>query len=390
MYVLLLALLLSSASAIASTVESRDELDGQMWGTFDIQEELMPEVSMAAGALVASDGRILWSRNLDEQRSPASIVKVMTAILVIENLDEDETLTLSSMPVSYLESRALLRRGEIITREQLLQALLIVSGNDAAFAAAELVAGDLPSFVDMMNERAQELGMTNTQFRNASGMDDDGQFSTARDIATMSRFAMSLPEFREVVGTIEVELTTNMTSHSWTNTNILLQSYEGANGVKTGWTRAAGFSVVESAERGGLELYAVVLGTNATLARFFDARALLDFGFTHFRSQELALEGTLAGTAPVVNFLDRSVQLAVGEDKIENIFALAGPVEKSTEIHEVTSPIERGDVLGTMIFTQRGRLVAQVPLVATQDVENPFFLVQWYYNIVMAWRNVFD
>ncbi|MCL2379900.1 MAG: hypothetical protein FWC81_03855, partial [Coriobacteriia bacterium] len=175
-------------------VQATDELDGERWRNFQIQDELMPEVGMAAGALVTADGRFLWSRYLDEQRPPASLTKIMTAILIIENLDEDEEITLPAMPIGIYESRAFLRPGEILTRQQLLQALLIVSGNDAARAAAEVIAGDLASFVAMMNERAAELGMTNTQFMTASGIDADGQFSTARDIATMTRFAMEIPE----------------------------------------------------------------------------------------------------------------------------------------------------------------------------------------------------
>jgi len=266
-----------------------------------------------------------------------------------------------------------------------------VSGNDAAQTAALVVSGDVGSFVDLMNQRAQELGMSNTQFKNPSGFDAPGQFSTVRDLATLSRYAMTLPEFRAVAGTIEAQAQTNMALHLWQNTNILLQSYSGATGVKTGRTRNAGFCVIMSAQRGERELYAIVLGTKADLTRFFEARALLDFGFTHFRSQQLAMEGTVVGRAPLTNFLDRSVQVAVSEDTSMTVFALAGPVEQSVEIYEdARSPVRRGDVLGRLTFTQRGRLIAQVPLVATQDVANPFFVVQWYYNAVKMWRRIAD
>ncbi|MCL2605928.1 MAG: hypothetical protein FWD93_01425, partial [Coriobacteriia bacterium] len=231
--VLLAAMLPPSALA---HVSPSDELDGEPWAAFGIQREIMPDVTMRAGALVTADGRILWSRDIDERRAPASITKVMTAILAIEHLDSDEEFTMPSMPLGALESRAFLRRGDILTREQLLQSLLMVSGNDAAIAIAVEVAGDVPSFVEMMNERAEELGMTNTNFRNASGLDSPNQYSTARDIATMTRFAMSMPEFREIVGTIEAEFITNRATHEFTNTNILLQSYTGATGVKTGRT----------------------------------------------------------------------------------------------------------------------------------------------------------
>jgi len=373
-------------AAIAS-VRGIDQLDGVRWAEFDIQQEIMPEVSMAAGALVTSDGRILWSRNLDERRSPASITKVMTAILAVEHLDADEAFTLPAMPIGPGESRAHLREGDVLTREQLLQALLIVSGNDAAYAIAVSVAGDISNFTEMMNERALQLGMNDTQFRNASGIDQSGQFSTARDIATLSRFALEIPEIREVVGTTEVEITTSRTAHELINTNVLLQSYDGATGVKTGFTRDAGFSLSMSAQREDVELFAVVLGSNTDLARFFDARYLLDFGFTHYRAQNLAIKNAVVGRADVVNFPDRNVQVAVSEDVLLPVLDLAGPIEQSIEINDVRSPVNRGDTLGHISFTQRDRLIARVPLVATQDVNNPFFLVQWYYNAVIAWRN---
>jgi D-alanyl-D-alanine carboxypeptidase len=129
------------------------------------------------------------------------------------------------------------------------------------------------------------------------------------------------------------------------------------------------------------------LGTNAHLTRFFEARYLLDFGFTHFREQKLALESTVVGRAQVTNFPDRSVQVVMGEDVTIPVLDLAGPIEQSVEIIDARSPIRRGDEMGQVNFTQRGRLIARVPLVSTQDVDNPFFLVQWYYNAVIAWRN---
>ena len=385
---LLLVLFACAVPAFAvDNVLNRDQLDGVNWTRLGVQRELMPDVTMAAGALVTGDGRVLWSRDIDERRAPASITKIMTAILAIEHLDPDEPITLPRMSLGALESRAFLREGDVLTREQLLQSLLIVSGNDAAQAVAITVAGDIPSFVEMMNERALELGMTDTHFHDASGLDFPDQFSTAHDIATMARFAMSMPEFREIAGTIEAEFETDRRKHELHNTNILLQSYDGATGVKTGRTTGAGFSVVLSAERNGLELFAVVLGTRADLTRFFEARALLDFGFTHYREQVLSLEGTVVGRAPLTNFIDRTVQIAVSEDVEQPVLDLAGTIEQSIEINEVRSPVARGDEMGHITFTQGGRMIARVPLIATEDVENPFFLVQWYHYAVIAWRN---
>ena len=385
-----LALMFSVAlSPLAGFAQPRDydQLDGQTWTDFDIQDEVMPDVTMAAGALIADDGRILWSRNLDERRPMASITKIMTAILAIEHLDpEKEYFTMPAMPLRAYESRAHLREGDILTREQLLQSLMMVSGNDAAIAIALEVADDVPSFVVMMNERAEELGMSNTSFANPSGLDSPQKYSTARDIATMARFAMTMPEFREIVGTIETSFETNRATHDFTNTNILLQSYDGATGIKTGRTFGAGFSIVLSAERNDLELYAVVLGSGTDLGRFFNARYLLDFGFTHYRKKDLAIAGTAVGRAQITNFPDRSVQVSVRDDVTIPVLDIAGDIEQSIYIRDGRSPVRRGDEMGHITYIQNGRQIARVPLVSTQDVDNPFFLVQWYYNLVIALR----
>ncbi|MCL2536985.1 MAG: D-alanyl-D-alanine carboxypeptidase [Coriobacteriia bacterium] len=388
---LLLAALMLATTLVPLTGQAQvlpqDQLDGQAWSEFGVQAELMPDVTMAAGALVTGDGRVLWSRNIDEHRAPASITKIMTAILAFEHLQAGQELTMPPMRLEPAESRAFLREGDILTREQLIESLLIVSGNDAAQAIAQIVADDIPSFVKLMNERAVELGMNDSHFHDASGLDFPDQYTTARDLATLARFAMTKPEFREVVGSIETSFTTNRRHHDLHNTNILLQSYNGATGIKTGRTTGAGFSVIVSAERNGLELYAIVLGTGADLTRFFEARRLLDFGFTHYREKKLALESTVVGAAQVTNFPDKTVQVAVAQDVSLPVLDVAGTIDQHIEINTTRSPVRRGDELGFMTFTQRDRLIARVPLIATQEVNDPFFLVQWYYNAVIAWRN---
>ena len=386
---ILLLTLLFPQGAFA-VVKATDQLDGQQWKTFDISADVMPDVGMSNGALVTSDGRILWSRGLDKKHAMASITKIMTAIVMIENSEPDEKITIPAVSAAAGESSAGLKKGERMTRHQLLQALLVKSGNDAALAAAHIIGGDVSTFVEMMNEKAQDLGLENTHFMNPHGLDQNGHYSSARDIATMSRYAMSMPEFREVAGMKKVEFVTNLSTHKLQNTNILLISYRGATGVKTGWTGRAGYSVVESAERDGLEVFAVVLGTKGDLARFFDARDLMDFAFAHYRRQELAMAGTVVGRAKVTNFLDKTVPVAISEDTSSTVFDIAGEIERAVEIKDTVAPVVKGDELGSMTFTQRDKLIARVPLVAAQDIAKPFFLTQWYYNFVKMWRSIFN
>jgi D-alanyl-D-alanine carboxypeptidase (penicillin-binding protein 5/6) len=345
---------------------------------------------MKAGALVTGDGRILWSRGLDSKRAIASITKIMTAIVVIENSEPDEKVKIPEVSRAAGESSAGLKKDERMTRHELLQALMIKSGNDAAMAAALIIGGDVATFVDMMNAKAEDLGLEGTHFKNPHGLDEPGHYSSARDVATMSRYAMSIPEFREVAGTKEVKFVTSLSTHDLMNTNILLISYRGATGVKTGWTGKAGYSVVESAKRDDLEIYAVVLGTNTDLTRFFEARDLMDFGFAHYRKQELTMAGTVMGRSQVTNFLDQSVPVLVSEDTSATVFDIAGEIEQSIDIEDTVAPVKEGQELGSMTFTQNGKLIARVPLVAANDVNKPFFMIQWYYNFVKMWRSVFN
>jgi D-alanyl-D-alanine carboxypeptidase (penicillin-binding protein 5/6) len=356
----------------------------------------MPDVDMKAGFLVTSDGRVLWSRAADSKRAMASITKIMTAILAIEHSGPDEEVVIPAVSAAAGESSAGLLRDERLTRHELLEALLIKSGNDAALATAAIIGsqkggGERPDaavahFVQLMNDKAADLGLEQTHFANPHGLDAPNHYTSAKDIATMARYAMRLPEFREVVGERRVRFKSNLRTHTLENTNILLVSYKGCNGVKTGWTGKAGYCVVDSAKRRDLEVYAIVLGTNSDLTRFFEARDLMDFAFAHYRDQELAVGGTIVGNARVTNFPDRSVPLAVSEDTSATVFDLAGDIEQELELRATKAPVHKGQALGTVTYTQGGKLVAKVPLVATEAVAKPFFLVQWYYNLVKLFR----
>jgi len=266
----------------------------------------------------------------------------------------------------------------------------LAEGEASGSAVAQAETSEaVAHFVDMMNAKARDLGMENTHFTNPHGLDQNGHYTSAKDIATMARYAMTLPEFRKVVGKKDTKFVTNMSTHRLDNTNLLVISYKGCNGVKTGWTDKAGYCVVNSAERRNLEVYSVVLGTDGDLTRFFESRDLMDFAFAHYREQELAVGGTIIGRAQVVNFPDKTVPVAFSEDASAVVFDLAGDIEREVEINDTQAPVEVGQTLGNVTFTQRGKLVARLPLVATQEIAKPFFLVQWYYNAVKAWRALF-
>ncbi|MDZ4063069.1 MAG: D-alanyl-D-alanine carboxypeptidase family protein, partial [Coriobacteriia bacterium] len=270
-----------------------------------------PDVEMTAGVLVAPDGRELWSRNAGQSRAMASTTKIMTGLLVLERADLDSTVEVSGYAAHIGESGVDLKEGDRYAVGELLEAMLVKSGNDAAIALAEHVAGTEPGFVELMNGRAEELGLTATRFANPHGLDAPDHQTSAGDLATLARVAMENPEFRRIVGLDDVTISGSQGRHRLENSNLLIGDYPDATGVKTGWTDDAGYCLVASAKRDGVELIAVILGTKVESVRFRHARRLLDWGFDHYGTKRLASAEETIGTVPVADYLDRSIAAVV-------------------------------------------------------------------------------
>lgn len=348
--------------------------------------EAAPQVDIPAGMLRTTDGRTLWERDPEAERAMASITKVMTALVVLENADPDEVVTISTNAAAVKESGVDLVAGQSYTVQQLLEAMLVPSANDAAYALAEHVAGSEDAFVQMMNAKAVDLGLDETAFTNPHGLDEPGHHTSAEDIATLTSVAMADARFVAIVATPAITINGKL----WESSNKLLGSYDGANGVKTGWTDDAGYSLVASAQRAQIGLVAVVLGASSENERFVEARRLLDWGFQHYAVTEVATAETTAGLVPVTDYLDTTVAAVVAESAAVPVFDLDGTVTTSVDlVSEVNAPIEAGQRLGTLSVVQGGRLLAQVPLVAAQPVAEPegWDAVEIWFTRV--WRTVF-
>lgn len=367
-------------------VRTSDSIDGVPYTQAGINLPVMPDVEMESGILVTEDGRVLWSRSPDDKRAIASITKIMTAVVALDSASVTETVTIPKASSRVGESTAFLRSGERISLLDLLDALLVKSGNDAAVAVARYISDDEESFVELMNEKALELGLKNTHFANPHGLDEDGNHSSAADLSVLARYAMRDPVFRSIVGQKYASIEVNGRTEKLENTNILIENYAGANGVKTGWTDRAGYCVIDSARRGDVELYAVVLGADDELQRFRDAKGLLDFGFAHFRPQKLASAGSVIGAAPISDYLDESVSAAVSENTTVPVFDLAGPITRDVRIDTIDAPVEKGQRVGVATFTQGDKVIATVPLVAVEDVARPGLLERIWIGTVRFWR----
>jgi D-alanyl-D-alanine carboxypeptidase (penicillin-binding protein 5/6) len=328
-----------------------------------------PEIRAASAVLMDLDtGQVLYSLDPAAKRPIASLTKIMTAYLVLSRTSPNDVVTVSpdaaSGRIVGISGLGLVD-GERLPVQQLLYALLLQSANDAAVALAEDVSGTVDAFVKTMNRTAANLGMTRTRFASPNGLDDAG-YSTARDLATLTRAAYGRHAFGSIVATrFHTIPAPRGDPRIVQNRNALLWLYPGAIGVKTGFTSAAGFNVVAAADRGDQRLLAVVLGEPAE--PFSDAAALLDYGFAAFDRRSLIEEGRDLGTVEVDG---REVRVQAGAS-LDGLVPTEARVRRTIEVSpSVRFPPGRGQAIGSVILGVPGLTLGQVPLVVT-DVESP-------------------
>lgn len=334
------------------------------------------DVPCAAAILIDEDsGTVLYEKNADEQRPVASITKVMTLLLTFQALEEGKISLEDYVPVnehaySMGGSQIWLEPGEQMTLNDMLKAICVSSANDAAVAVAEYVGGSEPVFVQMMNEKAAELGMTATHFENACGLDQEGHLSSARDVAIMSReMLLNHTEVRDYCSIWTDTLRDGATQ--LVNTNKLLKSYNGITGLKTGTTSKAGVCIAASAERNGLRLIAVVLGSASGTERFQAATALLDYGFANYENVTAQLPEDTPQTLPVTRGTAEAVTLQYDAPKQCLMPKGQGEALQITlELPEtLTAPVEAGSSVGTVYLRNGEELLQTFSITAAQDVE---------------------
>lgn len=279
----------------------------------------------AAALIDVTSGRILFSQRGDEPMNIASLTKIMTAIVAIEHGNLNDKVTVSSRAAGMEGSSLYLKAGEKITLLDLLYGLMLRSGNDAAVAVAEHVGGSLGGFVFMMNKKAEELGLSNSHFENPHGLDQAGHYMSANDLARLTAYALRNPVFQKIVKT-RIKTAPNpheSWDYKWVNKNKMLRMYEGADGVKTGFTKQASRTLVTSATRNGQQLAAVTLSDGNDWA---DHRNLLDYGFKHFPLAAVVRQGERVAGTPYVAFSNFYYPFAEGErDRLQVHFAAEKP-----------------------------------------------------------------
>ena len=338
----------------------------------------------AKGAVLidGASGRVLFGQNENEQFPMASTTKVMTTLLALENAALDEEVTAGKNAAGVTGTSLYLSQGETLSMEHMLYGLMLRSGNDAAVAVAEHIAGSVPAFAEMMNQRAAELN-ADAHFVNPHGLDADGHKTSAFGLARIMREAMKNPEFRTITGTKRkiIPWVGNEYSRVLENKNKLLTTYEGATGGKTGFTNKAGRCLVFSAERDDLELIGVVLNCPT----WFDtATVMLDYGFEHFRMENAYNAGEIVRAIPVINGEDAAVNANVEEG-----LKAAVPIGSAVDIivtlpDSLDAPVHAGDILGTAAIKTGGDVIAQCNLIAAADVER-VSLQQAFVRLLRNW-----
>ena len=338
------------------------------------------DIPAKSGILVEQNtGRVLYELNADEKMHPASITKVMTLLLVMEALDGgkislEDKVTCSPNANSMGGSQIWLEVGEEMTVHELLKATAISSANDAACALGEHLAGSEDAFVDLMNRRAQELGMTNTHFENTNGLDADGHLSTARDISIMSRELLKHEKIKEYTTVWMDSLRDGKTQ--LVNTNRLIRFYKGATGLKTGTTDGAGSCLSASATRGNLSLVAVTMGSSTSDERFNAARTLLDYGFANYEAVQPPFIQEQLTPVKVLGGVERQVEVQF-VPPMPVVVEKGGGSAITQEIQlaeDVHAPVEQGEVLGSVTVLVEGTPVSRYDLTAASGVERMTFL----------------
>lgn len=321
-------------------------------------------------------GQVLYEVNSHQRLHPASVTKVMTLLLIMEALDSgkismDDTVTASANAASKGGSQIYLEEGEQMSMDEMLKSVVVSSANDCAVALAEHLCGSESAFVELMNERARELGMEDTNFVNCTGLDDEAaateHLTSAYDIAIMSRELLKHDTIKNYT-TIWMDTVRNGT-FGLSNTNKLIRFYQGATGLKTGFTSKARYCLAASAEREGLELVATVMNAATSADRFDTAKSLLDYGFANYAMIKPEPDGELP-EIPVITGKAEKVALELAE--FSGILINKGDKSAvTTELElaeELEAPVEKGQKVGQMTVTANGRQLAQVDILAAEDV----------------------
>ena len=331
--------------------------------TVYVYSENAPTVSARAAALYEPETEtFVYTKNSNERLGMASTTKIMSALIALESLNMDAPVQIDDRAVGTDGSSIYLEKGEIMSAEDLIYALMLNSANDAAEALAYEICGSVEGFCDMMNERAAELGLCDTHFSNPHGLDAKDHYTTAHDLAIITAEALKNPKFKEISATKSREITSNTKTRVLTNHNKMLKAYDGCIGVKTGYTQLTGRSLVSAAERNGLRLIGVTIDAPDDWA---DHTEMLDFGFSTVHAIKLIDAGEYVYSLPIIGGDVDSITVQ-SKDELKYIYTGVTPdVTKQIYLPRyATAPIKTGDTVGSIVFKIGNKVIAITDIIA--------------------------
>lgn len=323
-------------------------------------------------------GTVIFDKNSHEKLPPASMTKIMTMILIMEEIEKgtlrwDEKVRTSAKAASMGGSQIFLEEGEEMTVEDLMKAIAIASANDASVALAERIAGTEEAFVKRMNEKAKELGLKNTHFKNATGLPEKNHYSTAFDMAIMAKELLKHEEITKFTSIYEDYLRENTDKKFWlVNTNRLVKFYDGVDGLKTGYTSEAKYCLTATAKRGNFRVISVVMGAKNTKTRNRDITTMLDYAFNQYDVKKLYERGEVVKEIDISKGSKKTIKVVTDDDvailhkKGERIDDVK---EKIKIDNDLKAPIQKGDVIGKIIIEKNGKVLSETPLTSAEDIQ---------------------
>lgn len=338
--------------------------------------------SKSAILMDAESGKILYEKNIDEQLPMASMTKIMSMLLIMENIEEgnltyEDKVLISKNASSMGGSQVFLQAGEEYMVNDLLKCIAISSANDAVVAMAEKISGSVDAFVNLMNTRAKELDLKNTNFTNPHGLDDENHYSSAYDMAVIARELLKHEDILKYTSIYEDYLTKPDGSQVWlVNTNRLVRFYDGVDGLKTGYTTEAGYCLTATAKKSDLRLISVVMASSSAEERSSDTSTLLTYGFNSFKNNIIYSKDKSLGKVKVEKGKIEEIDVYLKEDATEILSVTEKPSDYSfnIKVDKIVSPVKAGTVVGTAeIIDNNGNIVKEAEIIVKEDIEKAGF-----------------
>ena len=355
------------------------------------EEEIkLGENAKSAILIESTTGKIIFEKNAQEELPMASMTKMMTLLLIMENIDNgnlkwDEIITASEHAASMGGSQIFLEPGEKMTVEDLVKGICIGSGNDASVAMAERIGGTEEKFVSMMNKKAKELGLKNTNFVNACGLDTDNHYSSAYDMAMIAKELVKHKKILEFTGTYEDYLRKNTPNSFWlVNTNKLVRYYSGVDGLKTGYTKEAGYCITTTAQKDNMRLISVVMGEPSSKIRNSETISMLEYGFNTYEMDKLLSKDKVIAKIKIPLGIKKQSEVISKED-INILNTKIGTKRNVTykiELNQVKAPIKIGDIVGSINVIENDNIIMTRDATIKEDVNKANIITVYLRNIL--------